>query len=150
MGKTYRSAQGKMVDMEALRLKNELVPAIGNMRVNARGDQLGPGGKIVKTREQIMSEYYEAGVGKKTKQANKASDIKADAVQPISNRNRLPTVPGINDEPEVQGIETAVTQSEESTAIATSETSHTQDKPQPRGGLAQAIAKANEQKDSDQ
>jgi hypothetical protein len=29
------------------------------MRVNARGDQLGPGGKIVKTRNQIMKEYYQ-------------------------------------------------------------------------------------------
>ena len=73
MGKTYRSAQGKMIDMEALRLRNELVPAIGNMRVNARGDQLGPGGKIVKTREQIMAEHYESNIVKKTKHTGKAS-----------------------------------------------------------------------------
>ena len=29
------------------------------MKVNARGDELGKGGKIVRTREQIMSTYYE-------------------------------------------------------------------------------------------
>jgi hypothetical protein len=44
--------------MEQLNLKNEALPAVGNMKVNARGDQLGPGGKVVKTREQILSDYY--------------------------------------------------------------------------------------------
>lgn len=58
MGKIYRTAQGRSLDMESLRLQNELVPAIGNMRVNARGDQLGPGGQVIKTREMIMDDYY--------------------------------------------------------------------------------------------
>lgn len=56
---TYRSMRGKEVDMEKLNLKNETVPAVGNLRVNARGDELGPGGKIVRTREQILADYYE-------------------------------------------------------------------------------------------
>ena len=60
MGKIYRTAQGRSLDMETIRLQNELVPALGNMRVNARGDQLGPGGKIIKTREMIMDEFYKA------------------------------------------------------------------------------------------
>lgn len=58
MGKTYTSLRGKEIDMEKLNLKNELLPAVGNMRVNARGDELGEGGKIVKTREQILADYY--------------------------------------------------------------------------------------------
>ena len=58
MGKTYKTMQGREIDMEKLGLVNELTPAVGNVKVNARGDELGPGGKIVKTREQIMSEYY--------------------------------------------------------------------------------------------
>jgi hypothetical protein len=28
------------------------------MKVNARGDELGAGGKIVRTREQILQDYY--------------------------------------------------------------------------------------------
>jgi hypothetical protein len=56
--KMHRTARGRLVDMESIRLKNELVPAVGNMKVNARGDQLGPGGRIVKSREQIMDELY--------------------------------------------------------------------------------------------
>lgn len=55
----HRSMRGKVVDMDLLRKKNELTPAIGNARVNARGDQLGPGGKIVKKREEMVREYYE-------------------------------------------------------------------------------------------
>lgn len=54
----HRSMQGKMVDMEKLMRQNELVPAVGNAKVNARGDKLGPGGVIIKKREEIVAEYY--------------------------------------------------------------------------------------------
>jgi len=60
MGKTYMSMRGQQVDMEKLNLTNELLPAVGNMKVNARGDELGPGGQIVKTREQLLADYYAA------------------------------------------------------------------------------------------
>lgn len=56
--KTYKSMQGKVVDMDLLRKRHELTPAVGNARMNARGDEIGPGGKIIKKREQIMNEYY--------------------------------------------------------------------------------------------
>lgn len=56
--KVYRSMQGKIVDIDKLFAKHELTPAIGNARVNARGDELGPGGKIIRKREEIMAEYY--------------------------------------------------------------------------------------------
>ena len=58
MAKIYRTAMGKTVDIDNLRLSNENVIAVGNMKVNARGDELGPGGKVIKTRDQIMKEYY--------------------------------------------------------------------------------------------
>ena len=58
--KTYRSMQGRVVDLDMLIKRNELTPAVGNARVNARGDELGAGGKIVRTREQIVSSYYES------------------------------------------------------------------------------------------
>ena len=60
MGKVYTSVRGKEIDMEKLSLKNETLPAVGNVRVNARGDELGPGGKVVKTREEILQDYYNA------------------------------------------------------------------------------------------
>lgn len=55
----YRTMQGKEVDLEKLMNQNELMPAVGNMKVNARGDELGPGGKIIRKREDVMAEYYE-------------------------------------------------------------------------------------------
>ena len=42
MKKAYRTALGKSIDMDNLRLANEGTIAIGNMKVNARGDELGP------------------------------------------------------------------------------------------------------------
>ena len=56
--KQYRTMQGKPIDMDLLRQRNELTPAVGNARVNARGDELGPGGKIVRKREDVLAEYY--------------------------------------------------------------------------------------------
>ena len=50
--------RGKEVDMEKLNLRNETIPAVGNMKVNARGDEIGKGGKVVRTREEILKDYY--------------------------------------------------------------------------------------------
>jgi hypothetical protein len=58
MGRIYTSVRGKEIDMEKLSLRNEKTPAVGNVRVNARGDELGPGGKIIRTREQVLQDYY--------------------------------------------------------------------------------------------
>jgi len=55
----YRSMQGKEVDMDKLIKVNETVPAVGNVRMNARGDELGTGGKVIRTREDIVAQYYE-------------------------------------------------------------------------------------------
>ena len=43
----YRTAQGKMVDMSALQAKNERTRAVGNMKVNARGDTIDSNGKLL-------------------------------------------------------------------------------------------------------
>lgn len=56
--KTYKTMRGKVVDMELLQQRNELTPAVGNARVNARGDELGPGGKIIRKKEQVVKDYY--------------------------------------------------------------------------------------------
>lgn len=59
--KIYKTMRGKVVDMDMLQQRNELTPAVGNARVNARGDELGPGGKIIRKKEDVMKEYYESG-----------------------------------------------------------------------------------------
>ncbi len=48
----YRSMQGKEIDMNKLINQNEATMAVGNMRVNAKGEKLGPGGRIIKNSKQ--------------------------------------------------------------------------------------------------
>lgn len=65
--------QGKVVDMELLSKANELTPAIGNVRMNARGDELGPGGQIIRNRDEIVSEYYDKTSSVRDEQFKKSS-----------------------------------------------------------------------------
>lgn len=51
----HRSMQGKEIDMNKLINQNEMTVAIGNARVNARGDELGPGGRIIRKREEVIN-----------------------------------------------------------------------------------------------
>ena len=59
----YRSMQGRMIDIEKLRAANESVQAVGNMNVNARGDVIGAGGKVVTPKETVIKKYYEQPKG---------------------------------------------------------------------------------------
>lgn len=54
----YRSAQGKSVDMGALRLQNENVRAVGNMKTNARGDVLDDQNQVIASKNQQVSRQY--------------------------------------------------------------------------------------------
>lgn len=53
-----KSIKGREVDMDALRKANPDAVAVGNANLNARGDLLGKGGKIIKTREELAREYH--------------------------------------------------------------------------------------------
>lgn len=136
MGKIYRTAQGRSLDMEAIRLQNELVPALGNMRVNARGDQLGPGGKIVKTREMIMDEYYKTRATSTSDNVPQQSEIptrsnptrrKSDAL-PISSKKTTEFTPDVAKPDD----------------IVTNKIEEVKSEPKLKGGLAAAIAKTKE------
>jgi len=61
--KVYKSMQGKQIDMDLLRQRNELTPAVGNAKVNARGDELGSGGQIVRKKEEVLKDYYASSQG---------------------------------------------------------------------------------------
>lgn len=58
MSRTYKTARGKVIDMDKIKLANENVVAIGNMKINARGDKIGVGGKIEAGRNKIMDQIY--------------------------------------------------------------------------------------------
>jgi hypothetical protein len=56
--KVYKTAQGKTVDMGRLALQNENVRAVGNMKVNARGDLVDDMNRVVsKKTEQVQKQY---------------------------------------------------------------------------------------------
>jgi len=91
--KVYRTMQGKTIDIDMLRQRNELTPAVGNARVNARGDELGPGGKIVRKKEDLMKDYYSSkgGAPDETPVSRKKGlekDLTDDWVEPEVKKTR--------------------------------------------------------------
>ena len=130
MGKTYRSAQGKEVDMAALTLKHEMTRAVGNMNVNARGDQVGPGGQIIKSREEIVAEHYADTTDKK---GNTEFAAQPDMPEHIATKNQQDEIPTSSKK---------VREEQPSGRVAEVET--IDEKP---GGLAGAMAKAKESKE---
>ena len=62
----YKSSRGKAVDMGALRLQNEKVRAVGNMKVNARGDAVNEENVTIQSRPQQAHKQYQQQVQAKT------------------------------------------------------------------------------------
>ena len=56
--KVYKTAQGKTVDMGRLMVQNEKTRAVGNMKVNARGDLVDDMNNIVSTKPQQVNNQY--------------------------------------------------------------------------------------------
>jgi hypothetical protein len=64
MSKIYKTASGRSIDMDKFRLQNEKEQAIGNMKVNARGDEVDNSNKIVRNRNEIMRNHYKNKTGR--------------------------------------------------------------------------------------
>lgn len=54
------SMRGQQVDMAKLAATNSQKVALGNASMNARGDKIGPGGTVLKQREELTREYHQA------------------------------------------------------------------------------------------
>ncbi len=52
----HTSYRGSIIDMDMLKYQNQHQVALGNAKLNARGDKIGTGGTIVKTREELIQE----------------------------------------------------------------------------------------------
>ena len=70
----YKTMQGKELDMNKLSNQNEMTIAVGNVRVNARGDELGPGGKIIKKVEDAVRESTAQTLPSQTAMRKKVED----------------------------------------------------------------------------
>lgn len=63
-GNNYRTANGKTLDMRALALKNEQTRAVGNMKVNARGDMINDENRVVKSKTAQVQKQYNQQIRK--------------------------------------------------------------------------------------
>lgn len=63
---TYRSALGKPIDMASMAARNEKVRAVGNMKVNARGDTIDSFGRVIEPATSKVNQKYSKTVGNRT------------------------------------------------------------------------------------
>jgi hypothetical protein len=63
--RVYKTAGGKHLDIGKLALQNETERAVGNMKVNARGDILDDANRIIAKKNQQVNRQYNKQVTKK-------------------------------------------------------------------------------------
>jgi len=91
------TSEGKSIDIEGLRLKNESTVAVGNMRVNARGDELDPiTGAVFRTRAERMKDHYKLNTVIPADEPVSRSARSARAPAPKSEK---PVVPAVSESP---------------------------------------------------
>ena len=115
--KVYRTAQGKIVDLGALQLRNENVRAVGNMKVNARGDLVDSASRAIDTRNRQVARQYR-------RQTTNVTDTPVRASQPETASAPVPPEDFQDD--------------------FVKQTVPATDTPAPAVGLAAAIARARE------
>ena len=115
--KVYRTAQGKMVDLGSLQLRNENVRSVGNMKVNARGDLIDSNNRPINTRNQQVDRQYR-------RQTSNVSDTPVPRGRSASPTPDVPTPPEDFQDDFVKSQDSAV--------------------PAGTGGLAAAIARARQ------
>lgn len=134
MANIRRTAMGEGIDMDMLRLSNENTIAIGNAKTNARGDLLGSGGKVIKTRAQIMADHHALNISAKL--TSHDDEIRESAAF-VPEEN-------ISIEPLVQQTPNILQAPAEDIPIAESATIPNYTKP--RGSFAEAVAEQTEVK----
>ncbi len=108
MARNYRTAQGKVVDMAALAAKNERVRAVGNMKVNARGDTIDANNRVITPVTQKVGEKYQKTVGNKSAHTKPAS--KTVSRQPVKEQltvEELELESSFDDDLEIEKIKAA-------------------------------------------
>lgn len=79
----YKSAMGKPVDMSALAAVNDRVRAVGNGKMNARGDVIDSQGRVIKPNTTKINEIYAKTVTNRS--ATPSATVPAD-VAPVQPR----------------------------------------------------------------
>lgn len=130
--KTYRTAQGKVVDLGAMMVQNETVRAVGNMSANARGDIIDNQGRVLATRGEQVNRNL-------NRQTNANSG-------PIPTSSRAPAVPKLSEAEQLE-LERKQRQSKREAVARGEEVELKGDAP--TQGLAAAMARAEKLKDQE-
>ena len=137
MSKTYKTAMGKTIDMGSMAVANEKIRAVGNMRVNARGDIIDSNNNIVKTRQQQLAKQYSTQT-KKQNRPGTAQKPQAEKPAPESKVKESPKPAPVTEEP----VDFPEDVAEDDVEIVKEEPAPAK----PVSGLAAAIAKTKETK----
>jgi hypothetical protein len=136
--KIYKTAQGKAIDLGSLLLQNEAVRAVGNMNVNARGDLIDSGNKVIdRKNRQIQRQHNRQTVAVNTPKATVHTSTRAakQAQQAAVEVNPVEDL--------LQEIEPLQSESNiQSESTTQSESPVINDDTAPQGGLAAAIARS--------
>jgi len=83
----HRTAMGKSIDMASLATKNEHTRAVGNMKVNSRGDTIDSMGRVTQPVTDKVNNMYAQTVGNRSAQVrSKPSNsvpVQPAAVAPV-------------------------------------------------------------------
>jgi len=133
--KTYRTAQGRVVDLGAMIAQNETVRAVGNMNVNARGDIIDNQGRVLSTRGEQVN-----------RNLNRQTNANSGPV-PSSNRTPPQTRPARLSEAEQLELDRTQREAKREAVARGEEIELKGDTP--TQGLAAAMARAEKLKDQE-
>jgi len=127
----HKSMRGVEIDLAKLMARQEKNITVGNTKSNARGDQLGRGGRIVKSADELAREHYNRNDPKAVVQGG----IKADADTP--EIAKAPEQPLEDDWQEPTPTPTPAAIPQPKPAEATPETPKPEPKPEPKPAPSQ-------------
>ena len=128
--KTYRTAQGRVVDLGAMMVQNETVRAVGNMSVNARGDIIDSQDRVLATRGEQVN-----------RNLNRQTNANPG---PVPSSNRVPEPAKISEAEQLE-LDRKQRQAKRDAVARGEKVELTGDKP--TQGLAAAMARAEKLKD---
>lgn len=85
----YRTAGGQLINMEALRAKNQNTRAVGNMNVDAAGNTLDSNNQIISDRAARVSRVY-------NRTTQNPSAVPKPQVQPSRPQQAQPVIPDLD------------------------------------------------------
>ena len=88
--KKHKTARGREFNMQAFAADRGTTVAVGNVMRNAKGDLLGPGGKVIATQQQVTNQHYNQSSSK-----GKSKSVKLNPLEQEVDRKEVIGADGI-------------------------------------------------------